>query len=238
MYPLQSISRNTFKAVFLGLIIMSSCLTANAKTYLISIPVTGSYTMGQGKPFTIDLGEPLYAINEVRFICEGTVTAGLNYYMHPYSDEFYGFFDTDPGFMIANGPSVGASTYPEPQPFSANVEFESHLGATWDFLLDGQAAGTVYLSGIYFIPEFPPVSLPTGYLSAAQIRINAVPLIIGDFDHSGKVDMADFAIFASAWMTQIGEPNYNDDCDISIPPDSTIDFFDLAEFCTNWLERS
>jgi hypothetical protein len=239
MYSLHCNSRNIFKAVFLVLIIMSFCLTANAKTYLISIPVTGSYTMGQNKSFTIDLGEPLYAVNEVRFICQGTVTAGLGYWMEPFSDKFYGFFDTDPGYMAAYGPLVGAGTYPLPEPFSADVKFDSHFEATWDFLLDGEADGSVYLSMVYGIPEFPPVSLPSGYLSNAQIQIDAIPLIIpGDFDLSGKVDMVDFAVLASAWMTQAGEPGYNNDCDISIPPDNVINFFDLAEFCIDWLEGS
>jgi hypothetical protein len=238
MYSLHSISKNIFKAVFLVLIITGFCLTTNAKTYLISIPVTGSYTMGQGKSFTIDLGEPLYEVNEVRFICQGTVTAGLDYWMMPVSDKFSGFFDTDPGYMIAEGPSVGAGTYPIPEPFSADVEFEPWFGATWDFMLDGQATGTVYLDMIVVIPEFPLQLPPSGYLSAAQIQIDAIPLITGDFDYSGNVDMFDFAILASAWMTQAGDPDYNSDCDISIPPDDIINYFDLAEFCLNWLEGS
>ncbi len=228
--------KSEFQRFFSVLIIMCFCLTANTKTYLISIPVTGSYTMGQGKSFTIDLGEPLYEVNEVRLICQGTVTAGLGNLMEPYSDEFYGFFDTDPGFMMAVGPSAGAGTYPLPEPFSANVEFESYFGATWDFLLDGQADGEVYLSEIYFIPEFPPISFPSGYINTAQIQIDAIPLITGDFNYSGKVDIADFAILASAWMTQAGDPNYNSDCDISIPPDSTINNLDLAIFAQYWLE--
>jgi hypothetical protein len=196
--------------------------------------------MGQGKSFTINLGEPLFQINEVRFICGGTVTAGLDYWMNPYSDQFYGFFDTDPGYMAAVGPLVGASTYPMPEPFSANAEFDPYYGSTWDFLLDGQAVGTVYLSMVYCMPEFPQKLPASGYLSVAQIQIDAIPLnipeITGDFDHSGNVDMVDFAILASAWMSRVGDANYNSDCDISIPPDNVIDFLDLAVFCNHWLE--
>lgn len=196
--------------------------------------------MGQSKSFTIDLGEPLSQINEVRFICQGTVTAGLSYYMTPFSDKFYGFFDTDPGYMAAYGPLAGAGTYPIPEPFSANVKFDPYFGSTWVFLLDGQAAGTVNLSAVYTIPEFPLKLSASGYLSVVQIQIDAIPLNVptGDFDHTENVDMADFAILASAWMSQFGDSNYNSDCDISIPPDNVIDFLDLVEFCNHWLEGS
>jgi hypothetical protein len=221
------------------LVILSFCLKADAKIYLISIPVTGSYSMGQSKPFTINLGEPLVQINQVRLICQGTVTAGLDYWMNPVSDKFYGYFPS-PNAMMASGPSVGAATYPLPQSFSADVIFTPLSGATWDFLLDGQASGTINLSVIYTIPEFPLRSPPSGYLSSAQILIDAVPLeipvITGDFDNTGDVDFVDFAILASAWMTQVGDTNYNSDCDISIPPDNVIDSLDLAEFFNHWLE--
>jgi hypothetical protein len=155
--------------------------------------------------------------------------------MVPFSDYFYGYFSASPGYMSANGPSVGAGTYPLPQSFSANVIFTPTSGATWNFLLDGQASGSVYLATKYAMPEFPNKQPASGYISAAQIQIDAIPLIIGDFNHSGNVDFADFAILASAWMTRSGDPDYNSDCDISIPPDNVIDYRDLAEFCNNWL---
>ena len=209
-----------------------------ADTYIIPLPVCGSYTMGQGRDFTIDVGTELLQINEVRFVCEGTVTAGLGYWMNPFSDNFYGFFDTDPGYMVAYGPMVGASTYPLPEPFSDNPEFVPKFGATWDFLLDGQANGSVILSMVFCMPEFPHKAPASGYLEVATIQIDAVPLLAGDFDRSGKVDMADFAILASAWWTTVGDPHYNDDCDISEPPDSVINLLDLAVFCKNWLQKS
>ncbi len=218
--------------------ILGICSVVEADIYIIQLPVCGSYTMGQSRSFTIDLGTELLQINEVRLICEGTVTAGLDYWWNPFSDYFYGFFDTEPGYMWAKGPLVGASTYPLPEPFSDNPKFVPEFGATWDFLLDGQANGSVILSGIFFIPEFPPKAFPSGYLEVAIIQINAVPLLAGDFDRSGKVDLADFAILASAWWTTVGDPNYNDDCDISEPPDSVIDLLDLSVFCGNWLQKS
>ena len=109
------------------------------------------------------------------------------------------------------------------------------FGATWDFLLDGKADGLVELGVIAYVPEFPPISFPTGYLQVAVIEINAVPLLVGDFDRSGEVDLADFAVLALAWGTMEGEPAYNADCDISEPADGVIDLFDIYVFCSNWL---
>ena len=207
-----------------------------AATYVVPLPgCLGYYTMGESESFTIDLGVDLRQINEVRFICAGTVTGGLDYWMEAYSDHFYGFFDTEPGYMIAVGPTVGASTYPSPESFSDNPRFEPRFGATWDFLLDGKADGSVDLSNIMFMPEFPPISLPTGYLEDASIEINAVPLFAGDFDRSAEVDLFDFAVLGLAWGTTDGEPGYNIDCDISEPIDGVIDSFDLDVFCESWL---
>ena len=205
-----------------------------AETYVVPLPAClGYYTTHENEPFTIDLGVELLQINEVRFVCAGTVTAGLDYGMNPLSDHFCAYF-TDPGFyIIAVGPTVGASTYPLPESFSDNPQFTLGLGATWDFLLDGQADGLVYLDPIVSAPEYPPISHPTGYLQAASIEINAVPL--GDFDRSGEVDLVDFAVLALAWATAEGEPAYNADCDISEPADGVIDLFDLDVFCGNWL---
>jgi hypothetical protein len=239
---MQTFTNNSrFFKVFAFVIILNICFSAHAKIYLISIPVTGPYTTGQSKSFTINLGESLSQINEVRFICNGSVTAGLSYYWEPYSDHFYGFFSTDPGYMTARCPNAGQAAYPSPEPFSANVVFQPNIGATWDFLLDGQAVGSVSLSGIAFIPEFPPMTYPTGYVSSAQIRIDAdpvnIPIIVGDFDHSGIVNFIDFRIFASTWMRQLGDPLYNADCDISVPNDNIIDIFDFAVLAENWLRN-
>ncbi|UCC22578.1 MAG: hypothetical protein JSW23_00445 [Planctomycetota bacterium] len=207
-----------------------------AATYVVPLPgCLGYYSMGASEPFTINLGVELLQINEVRFTCAGTVTAGLDYWMEPISDRFYAYFDTEPGYIIAVGPAVGENTYPLPEYFSDNPRFEPMFGATWDFLLDGQADGLVVLSALYFLPEFPPISLPSGYLQAASIEMNALPLFGGDVDRSAEVDLVDFAVLGLAWGTTDGESGYNVDCDISEPSDGVIDSFDLAVFCESWL---
>ncbi|GAG89812.1 unnamed protein product, partial [marine sediment metagenome] len=64
------------------------------------------------------------------------------------------------------------------------------------------------------------------------------PLHKKDFDGDGKVGFLDFSIFAAAWQTEPGDPEWNPACDINQPPDDIIDFFDLARFTERWLEGS
>ena len=58
---------------------------------------------------------------------------------------------------------------------------------------------------------------------------------IGDFDGECDVDFVDFAIFALAWLTEQGQPQYNPACDIGIPADSYIGWRDLDVLSDNWL---
>jgi hypothetical protein len=58
---------------------------------------------------------------------------------------------------------------------------------------------------------------------------------VGDFEADCAVDLYDFAIFALAWLTSSGQPTYNPICDISVPRDGTINEYDLARFCDDWL---
>jgi hypothetical protein len=56
----------------------------------------------------------------------------------------------------------------------------------------------------------------------------------GDLDEDGNIDMSDFAIFASAWLTKPGDPHWNTYCDLSLPA-GTVDLLDLAVFAENWM---
>jgi hypothetical protein len=53
-------------------------------------------------------------------------------------------------------------------------------------------------------------------------------------DNDQDMDLHDFAVFASAWMSRVGDANYNRACELSRPADGMIDMRDLA-FLTNWL---
>ncbi len=57
----------------------------------------------------------------------------------------------------------------------------------------------------------------------------------GDFDGRCDVDFYDFAVLASAWLTEDGQAQYNPACDISIPADNYIDRSDLRVFTGYWM---
>lgn len=57
---------------------------------------------------------------------------------------------------------------------------------------------------------------------------------ITDFNQDGITDSADFAIFASAWLTKPGDDRWNPDCAMNL--DDTIDIHDLVIFIQYWLK--
>jgi hypothetical protein len=65
-------------------------------------------------------------------------------------------------------------------------------------------------------------------------RATLVSWQLADFDTDGDVDFQDFAIFASAWQSSVGDGNWNPVCDIS-GSDNVIDVLDLAVFTKYWL---
>jgi len=59
---------------------------------------------------------------------------------------------------------------------------------------------------------------------------------VGDFTCPDGVDFIDFAVLASAWLSDPKGTEWKLVCDISEPKDSFIDDLDLVIFCDNWLE--
>lgn len=60
--------------------------------------------------------------------------------------------------------------------------------------------------------------------------------VAGDFVCPDGVDFVDFAVLASAWLSDDTDPHWDPICDISEPKDNLIDELDLAVLCENWLE--
>jgi hypothetical protein len=56
-----------------------------------------------------------------------------------------------------------------------------------------------------------------------------------DLNRDGKVNSPDFSILASAWNSQQGQPRWNPICDIYLPEDNQINWYDLRQFCSAWL---
>ena len=59
----------------------------------------------------------------------------------------------------------------------------------------------------------------------------------GSVDLDCDVEFYDFAVMANAWLAELAllDPNYNELCDISKPPDEVIDEKDLYVLTENWL---
>lgn len=71
-----------------------------------------------------------------------------------------------------------------------------------------------------------------------NVHITAQPVnqaITGDFIPDCQVDAIDFAAFASAWLTEPNDFEWQPRFDISEPNDNIIDFFDLKILTDNWL---
>ena len=67
-------------------------------------------------------------------------------------------------------------------------------------------------------------------------QIDFVAALAGDFNADDTIDLADFVILASAWLSQPGDPAWNSEYDISDPKDDVIDPLDMAIFAENWLQ--
>ncbi|MDD5327747.1 MAG: SMP-30/gluconolactonase/LRE family protein [Phycisphaerae bacterium] len=58
-----------------------------------------------------------------------------------------------------------------------------------------------------------------------------------DLDGDWDVDLRDFAIFAKAWCSTSGGPNWDPNCNIAISNDNIIDERDLVVLCDNYLDE-
>jgi len=117
---------------------------------------------------------------------------------------------------------------------------------------------TTSVNGIYALANIPSATTYTvsvtkpGYVFAEQTvttgtsgdlsstsgnrwEIDFVGIVAGDFDRDSDVDIADFVIFSSAWLTEPSDAQWNPACDISSPADNFINMMDLTAFADNWL---
>lgn len=76
--------------------------------------------------------------------------------------------------------------------------------------------------------------------SVTHIRIIDVVGFVepADFYGDGIVNFIDYSISAAAYASEIGDDNWNQDCDISSPPDDIIDFTDFQLFTEKWLDEN
>jgi hypothetical protein len=75
-----------------------------------------------------------------------------------------------------------------------------------------------------------------GMVLVGDASLASATATAGDFQPDGSVDLYDFAILASAWLSSPGQTNWNPVCDISEPKDNIIDEWDLCVLTSNWLD--
>jgi hypothetical protein len=168
--------------------------------------IAGSIPYPGGKTESFDTGVNFKNINEVRLYCSGTITPGLGcgdgaerpvypYFDWPSQIEF--FMDTDPGYW-----SIWIDPYDGP--FSEEKPFEGHFGATWDFLLDGQAEISVNLVPIIIIGGVM-LEPPEGNITEASLTIEGT---IIDFLHPNAGDyLAAGSTYTVLWQDYRSQPN-------------------------------
>jgi hypothetical protein len=77
---------------------------------------------------------------------------------------------------------------------------------------------------------------PSGGFDLEAVGVLKEQKYSADIDLNGVVDMFDFALFASAWQSHLGQADWIARCDLAEPKDLIIDAFDLAVFAAQWLE--
>ncbi len=75
-----------------------------------------------------------------------------------------------------------------------------------------------------------------GMVLIGDASLTSAVATAGDFQPDGCVDLYDFAILGSAWLSSSGQTNWNPVCDISEPKDNIIDERDLRVLTSNWLD--
>jgi len=76
------------------------------------------------------------------------------------------------------------------------------------------------------------------YGTIAGWEFGSFNVILGDFNSDDRVNFADWAIFAYAWLSTPSSPNWNSVCDIAPWPDGNgeVNNLDLKLFAENWLK--
>ncbi len=91
-----------------------------------------------------------------------------------------------------------------------------------------------------FIQSDPVLVVNTGgrggklYTVEAQYEYDG-PVLVGDINADLNIDLGDFSAITAAWLTELGDSQWDVYSDISDPADYRIDLQDLMVLCNNWL---
>ncbi|OHB62046.1 MAG: hypothetical protein A2167_03595 [Planctomycetes bacterium RBG_13_46_10] len=77
-------------------------------------------------------------------------------------------------------------------------------------------------------------TLDSGGLDVEAVGVLEEQNYSADINLDGIVDIADLALFTSAWQSHLGQANWIARCDLAEPKDNVIDDGDLAVFMSQW----
>jgi len=129
-----------------------------------------------GRSDSFDFGVSLISIDEVRIQWTGTVTPGTAHgdgVWMPWDQ----WFDWDGAFFaVMDPPGAGWWTAGAPGISSGSAEddFSSQFGATWDFLLDGAGVVDAHMESAILFGGVG-VTPPSGQISTAYLVVEGVP---------------------------------------------------------------
>lgn len=139
-------------------------------------------------------------------------------------------------------PIANAAVYAKPK--GRDVEISTNSDSKGIYAFDCLTSGTTYtINPVVTGYVFQSRSVDTGTSrdnfaycgNVWGVDFDGDALHIGDLNHDSAVDLADFAVLTSAWLSHPGDDNWNPYCDISAPADNFIDVQDLAVLVQDWL---
>jgi hypothetical protein len=83
--------------------------------------------------------------------------------------------------------------------------------------------------------EIEGTQIGTAWVQGSIVATAEVFWRVADLYGDGFVNFLDFAVFAWAWSSEVGEGNYDPGCEMFEPADGVIDARDLAVFAGSWL---
>ncbi len=184
---------------------------------------------GYGSPSALDVNNCIFWDSGGEIWNDDGSTITINYSDVQGGYSGMGNIDEDPQFVDANGQDGTAGTADD------NLALKSVSPC-----IDAGDNTAVPAGVTTDVGGRPRIADGDGNITA-DVDMGAYELVwtsIGDFDGGYDVDFVDSAIFASAWMTEPGDAEWNPDCDISIPADNRIDWRDLEVFGDYWLSQS
>lgn len=156
--------------------------SAQADTFELVLPATGSYGASSSRNVSVDFGQTFTSIQSISIVWSGSVQGGwqsgtIELAPGPWPGYFDAYLKNDGGSRVLNVGTggLGYTTYPVAESFGDTRAFQWYSGAphSWDFLLDGTAAMDIGFSRAVFIGGAGPGVFPTGSLSSVKLVVDA-----------------------------------------------------------------